>query len=104
LAAFVGVVFLATQVVAPAINLLSDGPLRFSWHMYARASAMPEYRLRLSDGTARAVHPSEALATWRADLDVHAALPPYLCRTVPGAEAVEARWPGAREPEVFRCG
>jgi hypothetical protein len=104
LAALVALAFVLTQVVAPAVNLLADGPMRFGWQMYARPSIMPEFRLRLGDGTARAVDPSAALAAWRADLDLDAALPPYLCRTVPEADAVEIRRPGAREPEIHRCG
>jgi hypothetical protein len=95
--------FLTVQVVVPFKLLASPRPARFGWQMWSVGTAFPRFRIVLEDGTTQPPDLSVYVAMSRGEVDLRDALPPHLCRVIPGVVAVEIRTPGSDVPSVYSC-
>lgn len=98
---------LAVQVAVPLTRVWSDEMTRFGWQMFASVRHHPTYLVRYAGGGLDTVRVEEHVVLARPEIELHQVLPPHLCRSVEGAEAVRMEWPAvaSRVPDVveFPC-
>jgi hypothetical protein len=98
--------FVLVQTLVPAALLWSPRPARFGWQMFSAKPRSFRYVLVLRDGTSQPVQLSRYLAQSRGEVAMDEALPPHLCRVVPGLAAVRVvptAAPEGESPRVFAC-
>ncbi len=83
--------FLAVQVAVPAWQLSQPRPARFGWQMYSGIKPQPRMFTITEDGGQREVDLRRHVGYQRIDLDYVAFLPPHLCQTIPGVQAVRVQ-------------
>jgi hypothetical protein len=95
--------FLTVQTVVPLLRLARPRPARFGWQMWTVRPTFPTFRMVMADGTKRAPDLSVYVAVNRGEVDLRDALPPHLCRAVPGVTAVEITEPVTDLVSVQQC-
>jgi len=90
LAAAVVVAWLTVQVGVPVLqHLTTDGARPFAWQMFSRRVDVPLFKVVGADGSETEVEDWERhLGRTRLEVDFARHVPPFLCRTEPGAVAV----------------
>ena len=88
-AAFV-VVWLAVQVGVPVVqHLTTDGARPFAWQMFSRRVDVPRFKVVAADGSEHEVDDwLRYLGRARLEVDFARHVPPFLCRSEPGALAI----------------
>jgi hypothetical protein len=88
-AAFV-VVWLAVQVGVPVVqHVTTDGARPFAWQMFSHHIDVPRFKVVRADGTETEVEDWQRhLGRTRLEVDFARHVPPFLCRSEPGAVAV----------------
>ena len=95
--------FLTIKIAVPVIQLTSQRPARFGWHMWSARKRFPQFFIVLKDGTSRPADLSTYIGWSRGEMDFTEALPPHLCRVVPEIAAVEIKSPGSETLKVHVC-
>ena len=94
-------IFLAIQVVVPAVALFGPRPSRFAWQMYSALPDMPLAWTVSADGSEQAIDLGQLFAVQRAEIDYAAVLRTGLCDAT-GARAVKIQ-PANAAPELIEC-
>lgn len=84
-------VFVVVQLAIPLSRLGSNGPQRFAWQMFSKATQNREFVVTTDHGETEVVL-ADYLAMARGDIDLTVYLPEHLCSVIEGAESVA--WPG----------
>jgi hypothetical protein len=96
------VVFVAFQLVVPAVTLFAHRPARFGWQMYSALPDLPQAWLVDAAGKETRVELGPLFAESRAEIDYAAALRSGLCH-LPGTASVKLLEPDATVPEIVDC-
>lgn len=97
------VLFLGVQAAVPLARLWAPRPARFGWQMFTASEPRPRFSLVLRDGTSRPADLRLYVAHSRGEVDLARALPPHLCRVVPGVASVQITAPDSSQPRVYQC-
>lgn len=81
-------VFLAVQLLVPALALFGPRPARFAWQMYSGARTQASFAIVQADGATVDVALSDYLGKPRLDIDFATVLPAHICEDEPEAVAV----------------
>jgi hypothetical protein len=98
--------FLLVQTLVPAVLLWAPRPARFGWQMFSAKPRVFRYVLVLRDGTSRPVELGRYLAQSRGEVAMDEALPPHLCRVVPGlasVRVVSAAAAAGESARIYEC-
>lgn len=91
------VLFGIIQLTVPISRLGEDeNAQRFGWQMFSSYQPSIEFTVNTSDGS-QVVDLEEITARFRADLDLEALVPPFICDQVSSAQSVN--WNG----QTHRC-
>ncbi len=90
------VLFATIQLVVPISLLGSPGTYRFGWQMFSTYSPQIEFTVHFPDRN-EVVDLNQVTARLRADLDLEALIPPFVCEQ--NDDAVRVTW----LDEVFEC-
>ena len=96
-------IFVLVQTVVPLVKLASPRPARFGWQMFSGRQPGARFSLVLRDGTRQPVNLARYVALSRGEVNLETALPPHLCRVVPGLASVQITPPNASAPRVYKC-
>jgi hypothetical protein len=90
------VVFLASQILIPAIQLFKRRPARFGWQMYSSKPSKLRVEARFADRTER-VDVGALVVYFRGEIDYASFLPALVCQKEPLAISVRMN------DEEFTC-
>ena len=97
------VLFLVIQTAVPLVQLWAPRPARFGWQMFSGRQQTPRFSLVMRDGRSRPANLRLYVAYSRGEVELEKALPPHLCRVVPGVASVQITAPGSNQPRVYKC-
>jgi hypothetical protein len=103
LAAAFSLAFLSVQIAVAAYQLSAPRPARFGWQMWAARKPSPQFLAVMRDGTKQPADLLKFVGVSRGEMDLEEALPPHLCRFIPGIAAVEVVTRGTESARIHRC-
>jgi hypothetical protein len=80
--------YLALQVIVPAIALGKARPQRFAWQMYSFLRPQARFVVVFPDRGPERIEPTRYVARNRGEVPYEKYLPPHLCDVFPAASAV----------------